>query len=73
MTAEEDKTISIMWEEIDRLPENEAELFLTYLNDNNSVNAMIKKENVPKSTLYRRRMAIAEKLEKSIRRRLDNE
>ena len=73
MTAEEDKTISIMWEEIDRLPENEAELFLTYLNENKAVKELIKKNTVPKSTLYRRRKEIAEKLGERIRRRLDNE
>lgn len=73
MTAEEDKTISIMWEEIDRLPENDAELFLTYLNESKDVKELIKKNKVPQSTLYRRRKEIAEKLGERIRRRLDNE
>ena len=73
MALENAQTISIMWEEIDRLPESDAELLLTHLSDDGAVTQLAEKYNIPKSTLYCRRKAIAQKIKERIRRRLDNE
>ena len=61
--------LSLMWDEIEKLPEADAQLLLSF-NDNSVIKELAKREKLSRNALYYRRQQIAKEVATRIRRRL---
>lgn len=64
--------LSLMWDEIKKLPEDDAQLLLSF-NDNSVVKELAKREKLSRNALYYRRQQIAKEVATRIRRRLGHD
>ena len=61
--------LSLMWDEIEKLPEDDAQLLLSF-NDNSVIKELAKREKLSRNALYYRRQQIAKEVATRIKRRL---
>ena len=64
--------LSLMWDEIERLSEDDAQLLLSF-NDNNTITKLAKQNKVSRNTMYYRRQQLAKEVAIRIKRRLSHD
>ena len=73
LEEEKDSVLAVMWEEIEKLPCEEAELLKSFSYSNNAIRLLCEKTGLSKSAIYYRRARLAEKVRDQIKRRISHD